>query len=122
MSYLKKRGLSFGYAFDGIRAVGKEPNFRLQLAMAFMVIVFALYCEITKAEWCFIIGCCGMVLTLELLNSATEKLCDHVSPENNPAIKFIKDACAGAVLVASIAAAIIGLIIFVPYIINFFRA
>lgn len=120
MSYIKKRGDSFGFAFQGLQAAGKEPNFRIQISMAVLVIIFGLYCGISRTEWCLVIGCCAMVLILELLNSAIEKLCDHVSTEINPTVKFIKDVCAGAVLIASIASALIGLIIFAPYLKSFF--
>ena len=63
-------------------------------------------------EWCILILCIGVVLAAEAINTAIEKLSDHVSPEYSPFIKDAKDLAAGAVLNLSVASAIIGVLIF----------
>lgn len=120
MNYIKKRGQSLNYAFSGLKAALKEPNFKLQSIVGVSVILCGFLFNISQMEWCMVIACCGLVLSLELLNSAIERLCNTVSSDFNPNIKFIKDVCAGSVLLASGASAIIGLIIFRPYIKHFF--
>jgi len=70
--------------------------------------------QIARWEWCAVILACGLVLMAELLNTAIEWLADRVSKEREEAIRNIKDASAGAVLMASVAAAAIGVVIFLP--------
>ncbi|MBA3665174.1 MAG: diacylglycerol kinase family protein [Bacteroidetes bacterium] len=120
MSYIKKRGLSFRYAFNGLAAAFKEPNFRIQSVIALVVIALGIGFDICKYEWCIIIGCCILVLSLELVNSAIERMCNMVTMEVNPHIKFIKDICAAAVLIASAGSFVIGLMVFIPYLRKFF--
>ena len=71
-----------------------------------------IYFKITKAEWLAISICCGTVLAAELFNSAIEKLCDIISPQLNPKIKFIKDVSAGAVLVLALMSLVVAFLIF----------
>lgn len=116
---LKKQLRSFGYAWQGIRScVGKEQNLSFHLIASVIVIVAGLILGITQTEWMIIVLCMGVVIAAELFNTAIEKLVDLVSPERHPIAGQIKDIAAGAVLVCAAAAAIIGLIIFVPYLIN----
>lgn len=122
MSYIKKRGLSFGFAIQGIMQALKEPNFRIQTAAAVVVLILAVYFKISPTEWCLTILCCGLVLALELINSAIERLCDLIKSEIDPRIKFIKDVCAGAVLIVSLTSLLIGIIIFYPYVKSFLTA
>jgi len=70
---------------------------------------------ITRTEWIVIILCIGVVIAAELFNTAIERLVDLVSPERHPIAGQVKDIAAGAVLVCAVAAAIIGIIIFLPY-------
>lgn len=91
-----------------------ETNGQIQLFIAVMVIVagFALHVSIT--EWMILLSCIGVVVSLEMINSAIEKICNHVNPERHPVIGTIKDIAAGAVLWSAIISAIIGLLIFIP--------
>jgi diacylglycerol kinase len=73
------------------------------------------YFHISAWEWCVLSICFALVICAELLNTAIERLCDAVKPERSDEIKFVKDASAGAVLFASVVAAIAGLIVFWPY-------
>jgi diacylglycerol kinase len=73
----------------------------------------------SAGEWLCITGCITIVLVAELLNTAAEKLCDLYSTSCNPQIKIIKDAAAGAVLVAVCGSIAAGLIVFLPKLIVF---
>jgi len=112
---IKKRGQSFGFAFNGIVQTFKnEHNFWIHLAVMLLVIIFGFALNVSTNEWLVIILCFGTVLSAEIFNSAIENLTDLVSPEQNSKAGLVKDMAAGAVLVSAIAAAIVGLIIFVP--------
>lgn len=73
---------------------------------------------ITPTEWCICLTLFGLVIALELVNTAIESVVDLVTTERKPLAKTAKDTAAGAVLVAAIMAAIVGLIIFVPRIVS----
>ena len=62
-----------------------------------------------------VLTCITIVICLELVNSALERLCDRLIPEKDLKVKYVKDVAAGAVLVASIFSIIIGLMVFLPY-------
>lgn len=106
---------AFRNAINGIAVSGvKERNFRIELLLMTLVIVLGIIFSITSSQWIIIIFCGSMVLSLELINTALEKLADAVTTEFNPLIKQAKDIAAGAVLLASVTSVIIGLIIFIP--------
>jgi len=114
---LKKRLLSFRYAFKGIaHLVIREHNFRIHLIAMVLVIAAGLILGLSSAEWLVIIITIGMVLITETLNSVVEKLCDIIAPGEDTRIKIIKDMMAAAVLIAAIISVVIGLIIFIPHI------
>ncbi|MBA2612183.1 MAG: diacylglycerol kinase family protein [Bacteroidetes bacterium] len=121
MAYLKNRIRSFGYAFSGLmNAIKTEKNLQLQTVVAILVIAAGIFFDISIRKWLAVIGCITLVISLELINSAIEKLCDLYSKEQDPRIKYIKDVSAAAVLVASILSAIIGIVIFGFDILNLF--
>lgn len=112
----KKQLRSFGFAWQGIKScIGKEQNLSFHLLASAVVVVAGFLLGITRVEWLIIILCIGVVIAAELFNTAIERLVDLVSPERHPIAGQVKDIAAGAVLVCAAAAAIIGLIIFVPY-------
>lgn len=114
---LKKQFRSFGFAWQGIKCcVGKEQNLSFHLIATAVVVVAGFALGITRMEWMAIILCIGVVIAAELFNTAIEKLVDLVSPDWHPIAGQVKDIAAGAVLICAAAAAMIGLIIFVPYI------
>ena len=113
---LKKQLRSFGYAWKGIQScVGKEQNLSFHLIAAMAVIIAGIVLGITRTEWIMVVMCIGTVIAADLFNTAIEKLVDLVSPERHPVAGQVKDIAAGAVLICAVAAAIIGLIIFIPY-------
>jgi len=86
-----------------------------------MVIMAGFLFRVTAIEWVMLIFAIAMVLIAEALNTAIELLCDFVSPDRQELIRKTKDVAAGAVLLAAIGAASIGLIIFQPYFSNLFN-
>lgn len=117
----KKQLRSFGYAWKGIRCcVGKEQNLSFHLIATVLVVIAGWQLDITRTEWAILLLCIGMVIAAELFNTAIEKLVDLVSPEQHPLAGQVKDIAAGAVLVCAATAAMVGLIIFVPYLTRFF--
>ncbi|WP_102406372.1 diacylglycerol kinase family protein [Parabacteroides bouchesdurhonensis] len=116
-----KRLQSFKYAFNGIRLlITKEHNAWIHCFAAICVIAAGFCFGLSQTEWIAVSIAIGAVLAAEAINSAIEVLADHVSPEYNEAIKRTKDLAAGAVLLIAIAAATVGLIIFIPKITSLF--
>lgn len=116
----KKQLRSFGYAWKGIRCcVGKEQNLSFHLIATVLVVIAGWQLDITRTEWAILLLCIGMVIAAELFNTAIEKLVDLVSPGRHPLAGQVKDIAAGAVLVCAATAAMVGLIIFVPYLTRF---
>lgn len=116
---IQKQIKSFGYALVGIsRFFSTQQNAKVQLVVACIVIAVAGLLQIKTWEWCLVILCIGAVFSLEAINTSIEKLCDTLHPRQSESIGMVKDIAAGAVLIISIIAVIIGLLIFVPYLIN----
>ncbi len=114
---LKKRLKSFTYACKGICClIGHEHNAWIHCLAVVVVIAAGFLLGINRIEWIAIVLCCGMVLAAEAVNTAIEVLVDLVSPERQPLAGKVKDIAAGAVLLTAIAAAIVGCIVFIPYI------
>jgi diacylglycerol kinase len=106
---------SFKYAFNGImQCCFTERNFKTQIILAAIAMLFGFYFNLTRNEWIIILMCSSIVLSMELINTAIEKLSDHVCPTINPEIKMVKDMAAGAVLISSVLSFIAGAIIFLP--------
>ena len=103
---------SFGYAFEGIfTCIRRERNMKIHCVMAVLVVIAGLILGLSPIEWCICLALFGLVMALELVNTAVESVVDLVTSEYRPLAKI---AAAGAVLIAAIMAAIAGLIIFVP--------
>lgn len=110
---------AFINAFNGLRYFfWNERNGKIQTTAAIVATGFAIYFHISVAEWIAVLLCIGAVLTLEMMNSALEKLCDLVQPDYHPIIKIVKDVSAGAVLFASFISVITASIIFLPKILT----
>ncbi len=102
-------------SFQGMRHFFQyERNGKIQLAIAAATIAAAAILGISAAEWLAVLVCVAMVVSMEMLNSALEQLCDKVESGYHPVIKTVKDVAAGAVLFASIISVAIGVIIFLP--------
>ena len=119
MNELKKRIKSFVYAFQGLGSfLKKEHNAWIHCTAIVVVVSAGLYYRITATEWCIVLLCFGLVLSAEAFNTAIERLVNLVSPDFHPIAGDVKDVAAGAVLICAIASAIIGCIIFIPYILS----
>jgi diacylglycerol kinase (ATP) len=112
---LKARLDSFGFAFAGLRAMLREQhNARLHLVVTVAMLVLSAVLGLSRFEWCWIVAAIAMVWVAEALNTALESLADAVSPDPHPLVGRAKDAAAGAVLVAALGAATIGLLVLGP--------
>ena len=112
---------SFRHAGRGILQVFiSERSFRLQILILTITIIAGFIFRITGIEWVLILIAGGIVLVCEMINTAIEYVTDLVTEEYRILAKHIKNISAGAVLVSSITAVVIGLIIFIPYFIECF--
>jgi diacylglycerol kinase (ATP) len=112
---LIKRIKSFEYAFSGLVLIFKtDHNVWLHFIATLLVIVLGFVMKVTLVEAALLTVAVGLVWVTELFNTCLEKMMDFVSKERHPDIKFIKDVSAGAVLVASITALVLGCIVFIP--------
>jgi len=108
----------FKYAITGLRSVfTSQRNFRIHIIVAIIVAVAGVFADLSRIEWCIIVLVIFLVLAMEAVNTAIEKLVDLVSPGYLETAGIIKDIAAGAVLLMAIAAVLTGLIIFVPHLI-----
>lgn len=114
-SFVQNRIRSVGFALKGAwLLIRTEASIKIQVFIAFVVTAGGFYFEISNIEWTIQIFAIVLVLGIEGLNTAIEKVCDFIHPEFDAKIGFIKDISAGAVMLVSIGASIIGLIIYIP--------
>ena len=107
-----------GYAFRGAWfLVRTESSIQVQVVIAIIMTVAGFYFEISPTEWILQIFAIALVLGIEGVNTAVEKMADYIQPEFDEKIGFIKDISAGDVMLVSLAASIVGLIIYLPKII-----
>ena len=106
---------SFKYAFSGVSHVLRtQPNARIHLSAALVVIVVGLWLGLNRTEWAIIALTIGSVLAAESLNTVAEAAVDLATGEYHPLAKTAKDVAAGAVLLMAITAVIVGLLILGP--------
>lgn len=114
-TFLSGRLKSVTFAVKGaIKLIATEHSIMVQFSLAILMTIAGFYFNITKTEWLFQILSIGLVMSIEGLNTAVEKVADFIHPDYHERIGFIKDIAAGAVLFAAITAIIIGLIIYTP--------
>lgn len=117
METSKRRILSFKYAISGIfTALKEEPNLKFHFFTALLVIIASIFLRISKEDWFIILFLIGFVISLELTNTSMEAMVDAFTDKEHPRAKFAKDIAAGAVLTAAVTSAILGILIFLPYI------
>ena len=118
MLKIKRLFKSFRYAFKGLYKVWhEEQNFQIQSIVAILVVLVGWYFRIKNFEWLILILTMSLPMLMEVLNSAVERVADILKPRIDTYVKEIKDIMAAAVMLASVFSVIIGLIIFIPYII-----
>ena len=106
---------SFKFAFRGMGVLFREEhNAWVHLVAAVLAVAAGIFFRISLLEWALVAFAIGLVFSAEVFNSALERVCDVVQPEQDKRIGDIKDLCAAAVLICAIAAAAIGRFIFLP--------
>ena len=112
---------SMGFALKGaIKLITTEHSVMVQSSLAVLMIIAGFVFNITNVEWMFQILAFGLVLSVEGLNTAVEKIADFIHPEYHERIGFIKDIAAGAVFFAAMTAIAIGCIIYIPHVSKLF--
>ena len=112
---MKKWLARFACAFRGLGSVlTREPSGRVHAVCALAVVALGLALHVSTIEWAVLALATGSVIAAEAFNSAIERLADRVTREREEAIRILKDTAAGAVLAASIGAALAALAIFGP--------
>ncbi|MBQ9329226.1 MAG: diacylglycerol kinase family protein [Solobacterium sp.] len=110
---LKKKFLP---AFQGIVTGLRHPSIRLQFILGGLAVLAGIVLKLEVMEWVAVILCIGMVISLELMNTALEFLCNFITEDYHSEIKDIKDLSAGAVLAASIASLVTAVILLIRHI------
>ncbi|MBU2946251.1 diacylglycerol kinase [Zobellia uliginosa] len=114
-SFAVNRIKSVGFAMRGaLLLIRTEASIKIQVFLAIVVTIAGFYYEISATEWILQIFAVSLVMGIEGANTAIEKICDFIHPEFDARIGFIKDVAAGAVMLVSIGATIIGCIIYLP--------
>lgn len=114
-TFVTGRLKSLGFALKGaIKLITTEHSVMVQSSLAVIMIIAGFIFHISREEWMLQILAFGLVLAIEGLNTAVEKIADFIHPEFHDRIGFIKDIAAGAVFFAAMAAVAVGLLIYVP--------
>ena len=110
---------SFGHALSGLAyVIAHERNARIHLAAAVAVLSLAAWLRLAPQEWAVIIIAVALVFAGEMLNTVVEVVVDMITLRDHPLAKRAKDVAAGAVLVAAIAAAAMGLVVLGPHLLQ----
>lgn len=118
----KKLINSFKYAIEGIVSSFKtERNMKIHIFIMILVIIAGIILKISALDWIILVIMFALVISAELFNTTFETVVDMITKERNEKAKLAKDIAAGAVLVLAIGSIIVGLIIFIPKILNFIK-
>lgn len=118
MNSIEETILSFRHALRGLRTAAKESNFKIMIAFGLSAGWLTFWLPLQKWEQVVVFFLIGSVITFELINSQVERVLDLIQPQYNEQVKNIKDIFAGAVLVISITSLIVGVLIFLPYLLE----
>jgi len=114
-TFFSGRLKSVSFAVKGaVKLIRTEHSVMVQFTLGILMTIAGFYFNITKTEWLFQILSIGLVMSIEGLNTAVEKVADFIHPDYHERIGFIKDIAAGAVLFAAFTAIAIGIIIYAP--------
>ena len=110
---------SVGHAIDGIGYVAnRERNFKIELLAMVVVLIAGVYFKVSKIEWVILLLTIACVLVLEMINTSIERCVDLVTKDYHELAKYAKDIAAGAVLVMSLFSVCVGIVIFLPKIVE----
>ncbi|WP_027963466.1 diacylglycerol kinase family protein [Halalkalibacillus halophilus] len=116
---MRRDRIGFKYAFSGIAtALKHEHNIRIHFIITFLTIFTGIWIGLSAIEWLFILIAIGLVLALELVNTVIETITDVLFTSTHETAKRIKDMSAAAVLIAATFASLVGIIIFLPKIMD----
>lgn len=119
--FVKGRMKSVEYSVKGaFKLVTTEHSVMVQFFLGVLITIAGFYFEISATEWMMQIFAVGLVLSIEGLNTAAEKISDFIHPEYHEKIGFIKDIASGAVFFAAMAAIAVGAIIYYPKVVLLF--
>jgi diacylglycerol kinase (ATP) len=93
-----------------------QRNAKIHLAATVLVVLLAWWLRVSAADWRWLVLAIVLVWAAEAMNTALEHLCNVVSPGLNPSVRMAKDIGAGAVLICAAGAAVLGILVFLPYI------
>jgi diacylglycerol kinase (ATP) len=114
-SFFSGRLKSMVFALKGaFKLITTEHSVMVQTTIAFLLIIAGFYFDISREEWMFQTLAIGLVLSVEGINTAVEKVADFIHPEYHERIGFIKDIAAGSVFFAAMTAIAIGCFIYIP--------
>jgi diacylglycerol kinase (ATP) len=114
-TFITGRLKSMGFALKGaIKLITTEHSIMVQSSVGVLLCIAGFYFEITITEWLFQILALGLVLSIEGLNTAVEKIADFIHPNYHEKIGFIKDIAAGSVFFAAMTAIAMILLIYIP--------
>lgn len=113
--FLRDRVSSFGPALAGLRHVLRtQPNAWLHAAISLAVILLGLWLQLDFPSWTLLIAMMGLVWVTEFINTALEAVVDLASPGQHELAKIAKDVSAAAVVIAALAAVVVGLLVLGP--------
>lgn len=114
---------SIAFACNGLKiCFTSEANFQIHSLLAITATVLGIGFNISAEEWLTILFCIVLVMAMEMMNTAVEKLCDVAHQEFHPGIKHVKDIAAGAVFISAVFSLVTGLVVFVPKIIVYLKS
>ncbi len=104
------KGIVYGFV--------RESHFRFQCFFALIVVAVAIWFKVKAIEWALLVIVIGLVLVSEMLNTVVEDIMDFIHPNIDERVGHIKDLAAGSVLVSVVIAMIVGLLVFLPYLVK----
>lgn len=119
---LKKFKKSFGHALDGINyALNHDQNLVIHFIVAFTIIIASIFLGLTAFEMGLLGVTMLVVIISEMLNTSIEKVIDLITREHHVSAKIAKDVASGMVLLTAIGASLIGILVFLPHVLQLFR-
>ena len=118
----KKFKKSFRFALEGIDyALNSDQNLVMHFIVAFLVIIASVLLGISSFEMAILGVAILLVITTEMLNTSIEKMIDLITKEHRADAKIAKDVASGMVFITALGSVVIGILIFFPHIVKFFK-
>lgn len=113
---------SFGFAFEGLQhAFTYDQNLRIHFFVAILVIIVSIILHVSAFEMGLLGVMIILVITTEMINTAIERMVDLITKEHRVEAKIAKDVSSGMVFVSAVGSVIVGVLVFLPYILRLFR-